>query len=295
MQTIETLKRNMKNANDLLSVVQTMKALAAVSIRQNEKAVAALAEYNRTVEMGLHVVLRNQQEPIVEAPSHEGEQIGVLLFGSDQGLCGQLNERIATFAINKLNGMHIRREHRSVIAIGERVVAQLAEAGQPVATTFGVPSSLQGVTHLVQELLFRVADWRSKQEIQRVLLFYNQPLAASLYQQKMIWLLPLDLAWLHDLQQTSWPSHVLPIFNLPAGQLFSSLIRQHLFVTLYRACAEALTVENASRLNAMQNAEKNIQEHLVELTTRFHHQRQQAITSELLDIVAGYEAVMSRE
>jgi len=74
--------------------------------------------------------------------------------------------------------------------------------------------------------------------------------------------------------------------------LFSALIRQHLFVVLYRAVAESLASENASRLASMQAAEKNIQEHLAGLTMRYHQERQQSITEELLDIVTGFETLI---
>jgi F-type H+-transporting ATPase subunit gamma len=60
MQTTESLKRRIKSAGDLLSVVKTMKALAAVSIRQYQKAVESLEDYNRTVEMGCKLCLKNE-------------------------------------------------------------------------------------------------------------------------------------------------------------------------------------------------------------------------------------------
>lgn len=291
MQTIEALKRQIQNAEDLFSVVQTMKALAAVSIRHYEKAVAALAEYNRTIEMGLHIVLRAQSNLAVLTPAPTSNRVGVIVFGSDQGLCGQLNERIATHAIDKLNGMHIARPDRIVIAVGDRAAGLLTEAGQPVERTLTTPGSIVAITALVQDLLFHIDRWRTERATDRILLCYNQPLAGMRYQPHSTWLLPLDPAWLQALQRTAWPSRVLPTFTMPVEQLFSQLVRQHLFVTLYRAAAEALATENASRLVAMQNAEKNIEDHLTQLNARFHHQRQQMITTELLDIVAGYEAV----
>jgi len=76
--------------------------------------------------------------------------------------------------------------------------------------------------------------------------------------------------------------------------LFSRLIRRYLFVSLYQAFAESLASENASRLASMQGAERNIEERLAGLQALFHRQRQMAITEELLDIVAGYEALENR-
>ena len=75
------------------------------------------------------------------------------------------------------------------------------------------------------------------------------------------------------------------------GALLSSLVRRHLFVTLYQAFAEALASEHASRLSAMQAAERNIEDHLDELRAELARTRQEAITAELLDIVGGFEAL----
>ena len=88
-----------------------------------------------------------------------------------------------------------------------------------------------------------------------------------------------------------WESKSLPIFRMDGDKIFSSLIREYLFVSLYRAFAESLASENASRLASMQNAEKNIEEQLLDLHVQFHRTRQMTITEELLDIVAGFEAL----
>ena len=74
-------------------------------------------------------------------------------------------------------------------------------------------------------------------------------------------------------------------------KLAEALFRQYFFISLYRACAESLKSENTSRLAAMQTAEKNISECLGELNMQFDRQRQTSITEELLDIVAGFEAL----
>ena len=81
------------------------------------------------------------------------------------------------------------------------------------------------------------------------------------------------------------------MFTMDADQLFSALVRQYLFVSLFRACAESLASENASRLAAMRGAERNIGERITELTGQFHQVRQMAITEELLDIAGGFEAM----
>jgi len=70
-----------------------------------------------------------------------------------------------------------------------------------------------------------------------------------------------------------------------------ALIREYLFVSLFRACAESLASENASRLTAMQRADKNIDELLENLNGTFHRLRQSGIDAELFDVISGFEAL----
>ncbi|HAJ27932.1 MAG TPA: F0F1 ATP synthase subunit gamma, partial [Syntrophus sp. (in: bacteria)] len=108
---------------------------------------------------------------------------------------------------------------------------------------------------------------------------------------RLLKLLPVDRAWLMNLQRQKWESRTLPLFTMEWEDIFRSMIREYLFVSIYKAFANSLASENASRLAAMQNAEKNIEERLEELHVHFHRQRQMTITEELLDIVAGFEAM----
>jgi len=92
-----------------------------------------------------------------------------------------------------------------------------------------------------------------------------------------------------------WPTKVLPMYTLEWQKLFPLIVRQYVFVSLFQATAESLASENASRLAAMQGAEKNIDDVLSGLKLQFHQERQMAITDELLDIVAGFEALAEPE
>jgi F-type H+-transporting ATPase subunit gamma len=74
-----------------------------------------------------------------------------------------------------------------------------------------------------------------------------------------------------------------------------ALLSGYLFVSLFRACAESLASENASRLAAMQRAEKNINELLDDLNRTFHRLRQSGIDEELFDVVSGFEALSAEE
>ncbi len=289
MQSLESLKRKIGSAEDLRSVVSTMKTLAAVSIRQYETAVDSLTDYAQTVEDGLRMVLW-QSSDTLQSPAVDGGT-GAIVFGSDQGMCGQFNEQIVNYAIGSLHREKADCDHSSIVAVGARVAPRLQDAGFYVEGEFPVASSATGIAPLVQDLLPKLDAWNSHQRFGRIVLFFNRRQSASSYHPQKMQLLPVDTKRLEQLQQRTWPARTLPMFTMGRDRLFSSLIQQYLFVSLFRACAESLAGENASRIASMQSAERNIEERLAELRAGYNQLRQTSITEELLDVVTGFEAL----
>ena len=290
MLTAEALKRKIQSAQDLLGVVKTMKALAAVSIRQYQRSVESLSDYSRTVEMGLQIVLKDRRG--AAAPTRQrARRLGAIVFGTDQGLCGQFNNIVTQHALEEVERTDFKKEERFFIVIGVKAADILGDTGQNVFETLTTPGSTAGITAMVQDITLLLEDWRFKRSVENMYLFYNEYISGATYRPRTLRLLPVDQAWLADLRKQKWSSRTLPLFTMDWERIFRSLIREYLFVSVYRAFANSLASENASRLAAMQNAEKNIEERLEELDVQFHRQRQMTITEELLDIVAGFEVL----
>jgi F-type H+-transporting ATPase subunit gamma len=290
MELLETLKRKINSAEELQSLVKTMKALAAASIREHEKAVGSLKEYHKTVEMGFHILLQNRPDgEVFEARPVEKNRLCAIIFGSERGMCGQFNEKISGFAIDRMNKLEIKLQDRTVFALGDRVIVRLEEAGQPIEESFSISGSNIGFT--LQEVLINIEKSRLKKDINHIVLFYNRPATGTSFHPFMVYLLPFDPEWIRNLSGKKWPSRTLPAFTMDWDRLFSSFTRQYLFFSLYSAFVESIASENASRLASMQVAEKNIEERLKELKTQFYGQRQDFITAEILDIVTGFEAL----
>jgi F-type H+-transporting ATPase subunit gamma len=192
---------------------------------------------------------------------------------------------------NPMDHLGISLENRTLLAAGRRVRGRLEDAGQPLEEILSVPGSTSGITPMVQELVMIIEEWHSRRKIDQIMLFFCEHLSSASYRPQTLRLLPIDGEWLQKIQVRKWPTRVLLTFTMDWERLFTKLIRQYLFVSLYRAFAESLASENASRLASMQGAERNIEERLADLNGQFHRQRQMSITEELLDIVAGYEAL----
>ncbi len=292
---LAALRRKITGASDLQAVVRTMKALAASSIGNYERSVLALADYDRMVSLGLGECFRQARaDPAATLErfvARASDPIGAIVFGSDQGLVGPFNEVIAEHAINALAVLPGRPQ---VWAVGERVQARLMDTGLAVLGTYAVPESVEAIAPLVAQIQIDSEAHRAKSGLGQAMqlhVFHNRPLAASLYEPVGQRLLPLDAAWQQSLAAVPWPGKMLPEVLDHGATTLRALIREYLFISLFRACAESLASENASRLAAMERADRNIKDLLEHLQGRFHQQRQDSIDEELFDVTAGYEAL----
>ena len=293
--TTVSMRRKIAGAGDLQSVVRTMKAVAASSIGQYEQSVRALADYYRAVELGLGACFRESgPAPLIAERRTQtvAGALGAVVFGSDQGLVGQFNDVVADFAIKTLADLPGKPQ---VWAVGERVHARLAESGLMPMGLFTVPNSVKAITPLVGQLLVESETRHPGGEVIELYLFYNRHTTGALYVPVSQRLLPLDENWRRNLAELPWPTRNLPEVMDNGTATLRALIREYLFVSLFRACAESLASENASRLASMQRADKNIDELLEDLTRTFHRLRQNGIDEELFDVISGFEALSAGE
>jgi F-type H+-transporting ATPase subunit gamma len=289
--TIVGLRRKIASAGDLQSVVRAMKAQAAASIEQFERSVAALADYQRTVSLGLGVCIRGR--PVVPPPPAQRQPVvRIVVFGSDQGLVGRFNDIVADHATA------LSADQSGPVAIwtvGQRVHELMGDTGRAIEHAFDVPSSVAAITTFVGQLLVADEALLDADRLIELHLVYNQIAPSATYRPVNIQLLPLDDAWRQREAAVAWPTAGLPEVLAPDAATLAAFIREYLFVSLFRACAESLASENTSRLAAMQRAEKNIDDLRDTLGSEYHRLRQAGIDEELFDVVAGYEALRADE
>ncbi len=289
--TMESLRRNINRAGDLQSVVRTMKALATSNIGQYEKAVSALDDYYRTVELGLSVFFKDSTPDIFYSGLKRQKKaivIGAIVFGSDQGLVGQFNDIVADYAVKILSALPGKAQ---VLAVGERVHARLEDTNLQIMELFTVPNSIKAITPLVEQILVKIETSHSQGKVSEIHIFYNLHKSRTLYEPTGQLLLPLDKIWSQELAELPWPTKNLPEIIDESTSTLQALIREDLFVSLFRACAESLASENASRLAAMQHADRNIEEMLEDLNGKYYRLRQNSIDEELFEVFSGFEAL----
>jgi len=157
-----------------------------------------------------------------------------------------------------------------------------------------VPSSVKAITPLVEKILVQSETYDCNHEAASLYLFYNRPTSDAAYTPVAQRLLPLDEQWRSTLDAMPWPNKNLPQVVGSGTATPGALIREYPFVSVFRAYAESLASENASRLAAMQRADKNIDDLLEVLNRTFYQLRQQGIDEKLFDVISGFEALVEQ-
>ncbi len=272
-----------------------MKAMAASNIAQYEAAVSSLGDYYHTVSLGIVAYLMQEKiDSVIENkvyPKKGEKPVCAIVFGSDQGLVGRFNNLMANFVTQSL---HTLPGPKEIWVIGDRVKLLLADTGLVAAKSFAVPNSIDTVTPLIGQILVEIEGLTEKQPETAFYIFHNRPKPNTGYEPVMQRLLPLDEQWRHDFTGMKWPTKSIPEVIGNAGDALLALINAYLFVSLFKASVESLASENASRLEAMQRADKNIRDLLDSLGHKFNRLRQSSIDEELSDVVSGFEALNAK-
>ncbi len=268
-----------------------MKSLAAVNIRQFERAVESLEAFREVVDKAWQVFfVYGSLGAGVRSPKADGICI---IVGSDQGMCGQFNEALVTYTLEETGKLLKKGENIALWSVGEKVGAALEDAGLGGKRFLGA-DNLNAINDLVQTVIQELEAHRSAEGTERFYLSHNLLAGSGGYEPTIHRVLPMDQEWMNQYRSQKWPRRCLPMTGTTPETLFTHLFYQYLYVSFFRAFAQSLASENAARLMAMQAAEKNILEREEELSASFREQRQANITNELLDIVSGFEAISGK-
>lgn len=284
MAELRELQRKLDSIKGLREIVAAMRNLAAIYVRRAEATLDAIRPYSEVVETAVELVLGRAGVTAIE-PDPDGVAVAIV-FASDQGLCGAYNERIVRAAMEFTANAAGRVD---VIAIGNRGASLLKMRGVEPIMTVSSPTSLEGIKAQVSGLAADVYDTYSEQGAGAMFFIYNTYEGAGRFVESVRPVLPPRRDQLTRAGGRRFRCD--PILTASPEALLGDLAEEYLFVQLYRALLESHASENGARLLSMTAAASNIDDRLVDLTQQYQSVRQDAITSELLDVVGGAEAL----
>lgn len=290
-QDAQELERRLRAAHDLKGVVRTLKSLAAASLRPLQDSARALEEYRRVLRLGAAVCFRqarngsSARNGVAEGGPGAGEVI--LAFGSDLGMVGAFNEAVTARlrALEPGPGGAV-----AIWSAGERLQQDLADAGLVPADARPLPDGVDGAGKWVEGIILDLEALRERRGLRSLRLVRNGTRPGGGTAITTETLLPLELDWARD-SLPDWPTRRIPQALPAAGPLFSYLAREELFTALFLACVDSMACEALGRMEAMERAERNLDELQERLGFERNRQRQEAISQELLDLVTAFEAV----
>jgi F-type H+-transporting ATPase subunit gamma len=288
MATQQDIKRRIASVNNTKKITKAMELVAGSRLRRAQARIEALRPYaDRMQQLVIDVAAATGEahdQPLLAR--RDVKTVAVVALTGDRGLAGAFNATVVR------RSLEIAREQRSAgnevvwLVVGRRGASTLRFRRQSLSADY------TGITDRpsyadAQAIAERVADLYSDGEIDRVVMVYNHFLSALSQRLDEVELLPVPEAAVTG-EATIEGSY---IYEPDAREILSQLIPTYLEITIYRALLESTASEHGARMTAMRNASDNAGTLIDDLTLKMNRARQAEITQEILEVVAGADAL----
>jgi F-type H+-transporting ATPase subunit gamma len=275
-----------------------MEMVAAARLRRAEQRIEALRPYAGAIRR----MTRQAAEAAENVPNlpilaeHDSlDRVGLLLVTGDRGLAGAFNSQILRAGVRAASEHEGEGHDVAWYASGRRGVSSLTFRGNEVAgsyTGFTERPAYGDARHIAEELIAAYTDG----DVDRVEIFYNGYVSPLTQEVRRETLLPLQQATIlegdDDEEDEDQPEHrALVEYEPGPEEILQRLVPDYVEISVYRALLESAASELGARMTAMRNASQNAGELIDDLTLEMNRARQAEITQEILEVVAGAEAL----
>jgi F-type H+-transporting ATPase subunit gamma len=293
------VKNRIGSVKNIQKITRAMEMVAAARLRRAEQRIRALRPYADAIRVLTRQTAQAAEQmprvPIL-AERDEVDDVGILLVTGDRGLAGAFNSNILR------TGMQARAEHEEAgarvcwYAVGRRGVSSLTFRKQePVAQYIGITDrpSYADARDIANDLIAAYVD----EKIDRVDLIYNHyisPLSQRVTREVLLPLKEADVVSAEDEQEDerSEEHHrALWIYEPGPEEILQRLLPDYVEISVFRALLESTASEHGARMTAMRSASENADSMIEDLTLEANRVRQAEITQEIMEVVAGAEAL----
>ncbi|MDR1330991.1 MAG: ATP synthase F1 subunit gamma [Tannerella sp.] len=282
MATLREIKGRIVSITSTRKITSAMKMVSSSKLHRAQGTLKDISLYAKS----LHHIMQNLLQDGFTLPQDENRPVrhaAVIVFSSDNALCGAFNSNVVRELQRLLASYRDGKVEVTLYAVGRKVFEYARREGVHVGRNYEKLSGVSAyapMAALAEELTGRF----ERKEIDRVEMIYHRFKSVGTQHLVCEPLLPLTLSPAGD----DGASHVAEYILEPdRASLIAALIPQSLKLHVYTALLHSCASEHAVRMIAMQMATDNADELIDELTVAYNKSRQQAITSELLDIVGG--------
>lgn len=280
-ERLSDIVTQIQNVHQLGAVVTAMRGIAASRAQQGRSLLAGIEAYTDVVSQAIGEALSLLSADTAVAPPHQQPRLGLILFCAEQGFAGPFSDRVLDAAADDLG--------RAVnLIVGTRGAVVAGERGIRPTWSTPMPTHVDAVIGLANRLADALYGYVATGTIERVDILFSRSLSGSGIVIDRHSLLPIDFSrFARPIENET------PLISLPPQLLLERLAAEYVFAQLCRAAMHAFEAENEARMLAMASAKTNIELKLSRLSQRERHLRQEQITSEIVELAAGAEALLA--
>lgn len=277
MEQLPQLQSRITNLGELRELIRALRALAASHIQDAQRALGGIRAYVEAVETAIAegASLMPRGEAIPGAPRDENALIAIC---SEHSFAGSFNREVLDRVENE------RQADQTLFIVGQRGAMLARERGLPVRQSLSMATHVGGILRVVRSLADELAS------ISEVDIVFGAYRRGGKFEVRSRRILPLAPSLLVGAEARNPPLH-----HLEPEVLLLQLANEYLLAELARAVMESLASENGARLHVMESADHNIGDRLEQLQGRERALRQEAIMSEMLDVVTGSEVILGKD
>jgi F-type H+-transporting ATPase subunit gamma len=294
MATVQDIKRRLRSVRNTRKITKAMELVAAAKLRRAEARIEAMrpyAERMRELMVGTARATPSRGFPLLEERESVGT-VAILPLTGDRGLAGAFNAQIIRRALQaerevRGSGADVRwvvagKKGRSTLRFRRYEIEQ----AWVDFTDRPVYSDAVAIAHTVEKLF-------TEREVDRVVMIYNHYVSPLTQTVSVEDLLPIPRTLLEEEEKSAYEIALEGdfIYEPEPDQILARLLPTYLETAVYRALLESAASEHGARMTAMRNASKNAGELIDKLTLDMNRARQSEITQEILEVVAGADAL----
>ncbi len=294
MPSLKDIRVRIESTKNTQQITRAMKLVSAAKLRKAQHQIVNMRPYAHSILKVIAniAVTRRVQHPLIQ-PKEDVKRLLLIVLSSDRALCGGFNAQINKYTEQYIKSNKNKYETIDFIFIGRRTFEYFSKKGLKIIES--IQKLDKDISYgLASKIADRIMHFYLDGSYDEIRFIYNEFRSAISQTVVCETLLPVNLekATLSATEGAPQPGFSVDMLFEPSPEaIIEDLLAKHFSVQVYRCMAESVAAEHGARMTAMENATNNAKEVLSRLTLTYNKLRQEKITTELIEIVSGAEAL----
>ena len=299
MSNLKELKNRITSVKSTQKITSAMKMVAASRLKRAQEAAEAARPYVERMERMMSSVLINPGASVGGSKLLVGTGSNdihlILVVTSDRGLCGGFNSNISRESRQRIHDLLAENKTVKILCVGRKGRDQLKmEFGDSIVTSYEGIGKAGVQFSEAQEIADKVIEMFNAGEFDVCTVVYNKFVSVITQEVTSLQLVPVQLSEDNNKEETEVEVTGVKAsyeFEPSEEEILTDLLPSNLNVQMFRALLESSASEHGARMSAMDNATRNAGDMIDDLSMIYNRSRQAKITSELIEIISGAEAL----